>query len=196
MTYLNSVSKILFLIVICIGIFSCQQKASSPTPELKNRWFKAVKDGDFERLSQMHDENKLSWNFRNEHDHSTLMSACHFGHLELVRKLIELNVEVNSLDQKNFNALAYAVYGTGDNDSKAKIIDLLLEKEGDPFVETDFNSRALFAMIENNLIEPMYKIKWGIHCESYPEKNFSIVKFAQKHRQYYLAAFLQHQGCP
>lgn len=188
----------ILFILVCIGLggISCQQKTPSPPQEIYKLWFTAIRENNFDQLSQMHLKNNISWNFRNDHDHTTLMSACHFGHFDLVKKLLDLKVDVNSLDQKNFNAVAYAVYGLGDNESKVKIINLLLENQADPFTETEFKSRAIFAMIESKLIEPLYKVNWGVQCDAYPEKTFSIVNFAQKHRQYYLAAYLQHQRCP
>ncbi len=196
MTHLNLLLKLLILAFLCLSAVCCQQKTSIPNQEIYKSWFKAIRENDFDQLTKLHRKNNIGWNFRNDHDHTTLMSACHFGHYDLVRKLVDLNVDVNILDQKNFNAIAYAAYGLGDTESKIKIINLLLEKQADPFIETDFKSRPVFAMIENKLIAPLYNIKWGPLCEAYPEQNFSIVKLAQKHRQYYLAAFLQHQHCP
>lgn len=196
MPHLKLLIKLSIFALLCLSAVSCQQKTSVPSQEIYNLWFKAIRENDFGQLTKLHLKNNIGWNFRNDHDHTTLMSACHFGHYDLVRKLIDLDVDVNILDQKNFNAIAYAVYGLGDIVSKVKIINLLLEKQADPFIETEFKSRAVFAMIENKLIEPLYNINWGQQCETYPEKKISIVKLALKHRQYYLAAFLQHQHCP
>ena len=193
-------SAILFLFLGISGI-DCQQKpvatpAAENTHTIMNRWFRAIRENNVAQLDQMQKQYEIDWNFKNEHQHTSLMSACHFGHYNLIRKLIDLNVDVNVLDQKNFNALSYAVYGRADNETKSKIINLLLEHHADPFVENEFKTRALFTMIEYKISDPLYHINWGLRCEAYPEKDFSIVKYAQKHRQYYLAAFLQHNVCP
>ncbi|MBL7542955.1 MAG: ankyrin repeat domain-containing protein [Bdellovibrionaceae bacterium] len=191
---------VLFLSVL-VSEVACQTKQpplSSPAT-MGDPWFGNARLGNWEQFLKLKTDLNRPWDFQSSTGVTALMIASRNGHVHFVENLIQNKVKVNRVDDKNYNALSYALHGPATEENKKSMCLLLVKNGADPFAEDILKVSGILVMIDLGFENCIRQITLtdSSPCDRMNRLTEvqSLVAYAEKEEEFKIRDYLKSKGC-